>query len=158
MGTLSEIAKPAIAKLMEADENQLYELLGFRAKAIAEDPLKSGYFEPQVTYDQAEMGIRVDVRDFGWRLFNRWNREVYDLVCNTSHKDQEDRKELVRAFGIDDVTVAAALTALLITYLGISPAIATIVATLVAKRFLRPTYDVFCEIWKENLAESDSRN
>ena len=49
-------------RLLLATEDQLYEQLGIRAKAIAEDPAIAGSFEPDVTYDGAAMGPLDDVR------------------------------------------------------------------------------------------------
>src|SRR5690348_11682308 len=106
MVDLIKQAEPAVAKLLKADEDQLYEQLGIRAKAIAEDPSKGSSFEPLVTYDQAEMGLKEDVREFGQRLFRRWEVEAYKLICGSDYEDQQDRKELVNSFGVSDVAVA----------------------------------------------------
>ncbi len=158
MADLSELAKPAVEELLKSDEEQLYEQLGMRAKAIAEDPTKSSSFELQVIYDQAQMGLKEDVKEFGQRLFRRWNVEAYKLVCGSDYQDQESRESLLKAFSLDGgVAVAAAPSALLVTYLGLAPALAAVVAALLVKRFLRPTYEVFCEVWKEKLPKSEKR-
>jgi hypothetical protein len=150
---LAKQAEPAIEKLLKADENQLYEQLGIRAKAIAEDPTKGSSFEPQVTYVQAQMGLKEDVQEFGQRLFRRWNVEAHKLICGPDPEDQKDREDLVNAFGISDVAVAATLSALLVTHLGLAPAIAAVVAALAIKRFFRPAYEEFCQVWKKNLPQ-----
>ncbi len=152
MPDLKKQAEPAVKKLLKSDEDQLYEKLGIRAKAIAEDPTKSSSFEPQVTYDQAQMGLKEDVLDFGKRLFNRWNAEAYKLICGSDLNDQKERKDLIRAFSSnDEITIAAALSALLVTNLGLAPALAAVVAALLVKRFFRPAYEEFCVVWKKNL-------
>ena len=82
MPDLTQQAESAVEKLLKADESQLYEQLGIRAKAMAQDPAKSGSFEPEVTYEAAQMGFKEDVKDFGQRLFKLWNVEAYKLVCS----------------------------------------------------------------------------
>ena len=153
MTTLSTQAESAAKKLLKADENQLYEQLGMRTKAIEEEPAKAGTFDPQVVYNQAEMGIKEDVRELGQRIFRRWNVEAYKLVCGSEEKDRKDREELTKAFGISDVAVAASLSALLVTNFGVAPAIAAVVAALVVKRFFRPAHEEFCQVWRKHTTE-----
>jgi hypothetical protein len=152
MTELSKQAEPAMKKLLKADETQLYEQLGIRARAIGQDPAKSASFEPEVTYDQAQMGLKEDVKDFGQRLFKRWNAEAYKLFCSTEVEDKQFRTEMTNAFGVGDTAVAAVLASLLVTHLGIAPAIAAVVAALIIKRFFRPVYEEFCVAWKKSLA------
>lgn len=155
MSNLTKQAESAVEKLLKADENQLYEQLGIRAKAVAQDPTKGSSFEPQVIYSEARMGFKEDVREFGQRLFRRWNVEAHKLICGSDPGDQTDRKDLVDAFGVSDVAVAAALSALLVTHLGLVPALAAVVASLTIKRFFRPAHEEFCQVWKKNLTESE---
>lgn len=154
MSKLSLQAESAAEKLLMADENQLYEQLGIRAKAIAEDPTLCGSFEPEVTYDKAQMGFMEDVREFGKRLFKRWNVEAHKLICGSDPNEQGDREKLVKAVGLGEVSVAGALSALLVTHLGLAPAIAAVVSALAIKRFFRPAYDEFCQTWEKSLNEN----
>ncbi len=152
MPELTKQAQPAVKKLLKSDEEQLYETLGMRIKAIAEDPSKGGSFEPQVTYRAAQMGLKEDIQELGRKLFNRWNVEAYKLVCGSESEDGKDREELLKAFGAkDDAVIAASLSALLVTSLGIAPAIAGVIAVLLLKRFLHPAHEEFCQVWKESL-------
>jgi hypothetical protein len=143
----------ALGRLLQATEDQLYEQLGIRAKAIATNPAIAGSFEPNVIYDGTAMGPLDDVREYGRRLFKRWNREAYKLVCGAENDDAADRKKLLEAFGGGQVAAAAALTGLFIAYLGLSPAIAGILAVLLLKHFFRPAYEEFCGLWLEKLPE-----
>jgi hypothetical protein len=151
MSTLSTQAESAVKTLLKADENQLYEQLGLRAKAIEQDPSKAGSFDPSVVYDQAEMGLKEDILELGQRLFRRWNAEAYQLVCGSDAKDTKDRKNLTKAIGVSDVAVAAVLSGMLVTNFGLAPAIAAVVAALVVKRFCRPAYEEFCQVWKKHV-------
>jgi hypothetical protein len=154
MSDLTKQAEPVVQRLLKADDRQLYEQLGIRELAIEKDPTKADFFDPQVTYDQAQMGAKEDVEELGKRIFDRWNIEAYKLVCGSDVEDIQDRQELLNAFGISDVAVAATLSALLVTNLGISAAIAAVVATLIIKRFFRPAQEEFCLVWKKKLPEA----
>ncbi len=152
MPELTKQAETAVKKLLKSDEEQLYETLGIRVKAMEEDPSKGGYFEPQVTYRAAQMGLKEDIQKLGQKLFNRWNVETYKLVCGSDPESEKDREKLLKAFGTnDDVVIAASLSALLVTSLGMAPAIAAVIAVLLLKRFLHPAHEEFCQVWKESL-------
>jgi hypothetical protein len=113
--------------LLQASEEQLYEQLGIHAKAIAANPAVAGSFEPPVTYDGGAMGPLDDVREFGRRLFRRWNREAWELAC--SDKEDSDRKKRLEAFGSGQAAFAATLSGLLVAHFGLAPALAAVVAT-----------------------------
>ena len=125
--------------------------LGMRAKTMAADFTAAGQLDPEAKHDVATMGTLDDLKRLGLRLFKRWNREAYELICGKSADDAKDRKELVKTIGLGDVAVASALTGLLVSSFGIAPAIATVLAALVVKRFFRPAQEEFCEVWKESL-------
>lgn len=154
MANLQKVAKPAVDKLLKKDEDQLYKELGMRTKALAKDPLlMTRSFDLEVVYDMAAMGPMDDVRALGQQLFKRWTVEANKLLCGTTAEDKEDRDKLRNSFGIDDVTVAAALAALLVVQLGIPAAIAAVVAALLIKRFFHPTYEEFCKAWTKHLPD-----
>jgi hypothetical protein len=147
MNDLAVKVEPAVRLLLVADETQLYEQLGIRLKAIVVNPAKAGSFEPEVAYDPAEMGLKEDVLELGKRVFHRWAVEAHKLVCGSAVDDLAARQDLVNAFGVGDATVAATLTAILVSQLGISPALAAVMAVIVCKRFFRPAYEEFCGAW-----------
>lgn len=151
MGTLSALALPVIGKLLKYDEDELYEMLGMTARAIAADPSIAGMFDPIVSYNEPEMEFIESTREFGRRLFKRWNVETYKFICGDDIDDMIDRWELTEAFSINDKTVAAALSTLLITHVGLAPALAVVISSLVIKRFSRPGHEEFCKVWKRNL-------
>jgi hypothetical protein len=151
MAKIEQLAQQAERNLLQNDEEQLFELLGIRARAMADDLSVAGSFEPRVVHNSTTMGPLDGVRALGRRIFNRWNVEAHKLICGGEIDDKEDREKLQNAFGMGDVTVAAVVSALLVTYFGLAPAIAAVIAAILAKRFLKPSYDEFCQYWKENL-------
>lgn len=151
---LERKAQPAVQKLLRKDEDQLYKELGMRRKAIAEDPyLMAGSFDFDVTYDVAVMGPMDELRKLGEQLFKRYQVEAHKLFCPKEGGDKEDIDNLKKAIGIDDAAVAAFIAAVLVTNVGIAAALAAVVAALIVKRFLRPTYEETCKAWAKNLPE-----
>ncbi len=153
MSTMTELAVPIVQNYLQCDDMQLYEQIGILSRAIGRDPALAGSVEPSVVYDRAEMGLKEDVLVLGQRVYRRWNREAYDLLCSSTTTGEIDRRELANAFGISDVAVAAILAGLIVTNFGLAPAIATVIAALVVKRFMRPAYEEFCEVWSKHIAE-----
>jgi hypothetical protein len=156
MSTLSAQAEVAIASLIESDESQLYEQLGIRSKAIEENPEVAGNFDPLLTFDAAAMGPLEDIRKLGQRIFRRWEKEAYILVCGTSAGEEADRKAISDAFGIGATTVATFIATGLINTFGLAPAIASVIAVIIIKRFFHPAYQEFCAVWSERLSGSMS--
>ena len=153
MSDLSEQAQPVVENLLQSDVDQLYVELGMRAKTVITNPAIAGQFDPPVEHDVAIMGPSDDLKQFGQRLFQRWNREANELMCGKNDDNVKEREELVNAIGFGEVAVAASLAGLLVSSFGLAPAIATVVAAVVVKRFFRPAYEEFCEVWKESFEE-----
>lgn len=107
---MSDLSPSAsVAKLLESPEDQLYQELGIRARAIAADPSLSGSFEPNVIHDAKLMGPLDDIKDLGRRIFRRWNREAYDLICGGDPVDEKDREKVRNSFGLGDAAVAGSI-------------------------------------------------
>ena len=97
------------------------------------------------------MGLKDDLAKLGKRIFARWNTECFQLICGKNQGDSADRKEILGALGIGDVALASALSALLVSHFAIAPAIAAVIAAIVAKRFFRPAFEEFCSTWSGSL-------
>jgi hydroxymethylpyrimidine/phosphomethylpyrimidine kinase len=154
MSSLSEKALPAVEKLLQSSEDQLYEQLAMRTAAIEENPALAGQFDI-VGLDPATHAGRVTdgLKNVGLRIFNRWNREAFNLVCGSETKDKHDRDKLLTAFDMGSAAFASAVASSLVTGFGIAPAIAAVVASIVVTRFLRGAYEEFCTYWQENLPQ-----
>jgi hypothetical protein len=145
-------AEAAVSALLGADEDQLFAELGIRARALAEDPAAAGNFDPDVSYAEAQMGALDDVRAFGRRLFGRWQRELYELICGEDRESTADRAELGNALGLGEAAAAAFVATLLVGTLGMAPALATVFAAIVVKRFFASALDEFCAAWSRGVA------
>jgi len=148
MGSLAERAKPAVEKLSESDESQLYEELGLRLKAIAADERLSGSFEPQIGYNAQFMGPMDDLRAFGQKFFDKASRQAYSLICGDG-LSKDEREKMAAAFG-SKADLAAFVAALLVSYFGMAPAIAAVVGALVLRLFFRPAHEAMCEVWSQH--------
>ncbi|HEX8320406.1 hypothetical protein [Longimicrobium sp.] len=146
-----ESLRSQVDGLLESDEDQLFAELGIRARAMQADPQVAGSYSPQVTHSAAEMGVLDDVRDFGRRVFKRWNVQAWELVCGTDADDSKDRDDFLGAIGVDKSVATAALATLLVSHLALAPAIAAVAAAIIIKRFARPAYEEFCSSWKGSL-------
>jgi hypothetical protein len=151
MTRLDDLARPAVADLLHAEEEQLYEQLGLRLRAIALDPAVAGSFDPAVIYDGAQMGAKEDILALGKRIFKRWSAEAHQLLCGSGDDDAADRARVRDAFGSGESTVAAIVAGLLVSHLGIAPALAAVIAAIACKRFFRPAFEEFCAAWSKAL-------
>ena len=152
MSDITSLAKPALEKLEESDENQLYQELGVRLKAIASDPALAGSFDPTVTYSAALMGPLDDVKLFGKKFFEKMSREAYGLVCGGGLTDEEQKK-FTEALG-NKIDFGTWLAAILVAHWAIAPAIAAVVAALVVRLFFRPAHSAMCEVWASKLGKT----
>jgi len=151
MPELDQLALPAAKQLLQSDEDQLYEELAIRQKAILKDPALAGSFSPAAAYNAALMGPMDDLRNFGKIFFSRLNRDCYDLICGGAGADNQEREKVAKAFGIGKTEVAAAIAGVIVAHFAIAPAIAAVVAALIVKLFFRNAQEAMCEVWKAKL-------
>lgn len=97
-----------------------------------------------------ELVSRDDLRQLGRRVFDEINAAAWQLICGATDRDAAERERLLGAFGAGPAAIAAYMTVALIGA-GISPLFAPVVAALVIRLFLKPTYEATCEFWKERL-------
>ena len=152
MSALGDDLEPAVDELLLENEDELFEQLGRRVQAIEGPSALGDQFDSEVSFDPSGAGEAL--RQLGARIYQRWEREAFGLVCGTGSGDEGDRKELSEAFGVGGTAVAAMITAGLASTFGLAPAIAAVIAAIVVKRFLRPAYEEFCVVWGERLAQA----
>jgi hypothetical protein len=143
----------SIASLIAYDEESLIKQVAMRAEAAKDDPSIAGSYEPKVTYDFEHAGIAGDLLDLGGRILRRWERELHGVVCGTSQEDAEDRANILSKIGADDAVLGAAVATVLIG-LGVSAAVAAVLAALLLKRILKPGGHEVCKFWSERLTTS----
>jgi hypothetical protein len=149
-------AESAVEMLMTYDEDRLYSELGMRLRTVRRDPTKSAQFDLVPDTPLEELGVADDLRAFGRKFFDRVSTQAYALVCGSDSEQTEERGKLLQAFGIGRDAVAPALSVLLVGHLGLAPAIAAVVATLIVRLFFRPAHEAMCEVWQGRLPQTPS--
>ncbi|MEG4283795.1 hypothetical protein QUB68_11755 [Microcoleus sp. A006_D1] len=147
-----------VESLWELDEDQLEAQIGSRAQAIEDDAAGRGTIgiDPasldSIDVDVASKGaIDLKLLEGGRRLFDRVNPLVYELMCKPLGNDANTQKILDEAIGQNYTKAAGMLAPALISGLGLAPAIATLLATLIVKKIANYTATGICETWQQNL-------
>lgn len=132
------------------DEVGLELLIGMRAKVIEQNPALNDNVDFEPKYHAETMGALDDIKALGRRILNRWNRELYGVVCGNKGNDRKDRKAVIDSLNVGEVAVIAAVASTLLS-LGVAAAIAAPLAPLIVKRFIWPAKDELCDTWGEEL-------
>ncbi len=145
-------AERVVTALLTEPEDELFAELGIRALALTRHPAAAGSFDPDVRYNEVWMGDLDDVNAFGRRLYERWDRALHEVVCGNDPDRNAQRRASDDALGLGEPAFAAYLTMLVISNLGIAPALASVAAVIVVKRFFNPSLDHLCQTWATSLA------
>jgi len=154
MPNLSSIVTAARRLNEQKEDEALYVLIGMREKAVANEPALKDDPELEVVYAEPTMGPLDDIKRLGKRITNRWNKELYAIVCGNEDKNAEVRQSLLNSLSLGEAAVIAAVAGALIS-LGVGAAIAAPLAPLLVRRFIWPAKDELCEAWGEAI-EKDS--
>lgn len=152
-----------VKSLWELDEDQLAVQIGDRAQAIEDDAAGLGTrgIDP-ASLDSIDVNVAarasIDPRLLatGQRLFDRVNPLVYDLMCKPLGNDPQTQKILDEAIGQNYTKAAGMLAPILISGVGLAPAVATLVATLIIKKIANYSATAICDTWKQNLPNPTS--
>jgi hypothetical protein len=152
-----------VESLWELDEDQLAAQIGDRAQAIEDEVAGLGTRGiDSASLDSIDVNVAarasIDPRllEAGQRLFDRVNPLVYELMCKPLGNDPQTQKILDEAIGQNYTKAAGMLTPVLISGLGLAPAIATLLATLIIKKIANYSATAICDNWKQNLPKSTS--
>jgi len=148
----SKEASLAVASLLQKDDDALFVELGNRLTALSSAPGFGGEFAPVMP--QA-FGPVDDLRKFGKKFWEKFNKQAYDLVCGTDESNAALRKQILDAFNAGENAVAAAIAAALASgAFALAPAVAAVIAALVIKLFFKPAHGAMCDLWKEKLPKT----
>jgi hypothetical protein len=152
-----------VESLWELDEEQLAAQIGDRAQAIEDDVAGLGTRGiDSASLDSIDVNVAarasIDLRllEAGQRLFDRVNPLVYELMCQPLGNDPQTQKILDEAINQNYTKAAGMLAPVLISGLGLAPAIATLLATLILKKIANYTATEICDTWKQNLPKPTS--
>lgn len=114
--------------------------------------------DPEAAARVDEIGVAIEEGLFqplfltGRRVVDRLGREVFDIVCGAGPDDAADRERLQQALRLDTASVIGALTSILVG-IGVSTAVAPLVAVAVWRLGIGPTVGELCELWGDALGE-----
>ena len=159
-----------VASLWKLDDEALEAQLGSQVQAIEDEVAGRG--ARRAGADPASLdSIKVDVAtrapidpkylNAGRRLFNWISPAAYKLLCTPlgGEGSDETMQELVKLLDQDlekNVAKAAGMLAPFLTAnLGLAPAIAALVSTLIIKRLSKEFSKFTCDAWQKTLQSSD---
>ncbi|MGL4502562.1 MAG: hypothetical protein ACRCU2_26100, partial [Planktothrix sp.] len=87
----------------------------------------------------------------GKHFLKQLNSGLYDLMCNPLGSDPETEKVLDEVISQNYTKAAGILAPVLVSGLGLTPAIATLIATLVIKKIAKEGSEAICKSWKSSL-------
>ncbi len=152
-----------VESLWELDEDQLQAQLGSRAQAIEDDIAGRGArgVDP-ASLESIDVNVAarasIDPRflEAGKRLFDRVNPLVYDLMCKPLGDNTDTQKILDETINQNYTKAAGMLAPVLVSGVGLAPAIATLLATLIIKKVSKYIATGICETWEKSLVKPAS--
>lgn len=128
-----------IPQLLELDEESLEAQLGLQVQGTLDSiDIDTG----------TRAAINPEVLAEGQRLLKRLNSGLYDLMCNPLGSDPETEKVLDEVINQNYTKATGMLVPILVSGLGLAPAIATLIATLVVKKISKVGAETICQSWK----------
>jgi|GEM_PF-1887389 len=146
---LAQRAQQATDQLTGIGDDELFEQLALRLKAISAEPEQSGNFALDVTLTAETLGPFDGLAEFGRRYFGKVESQIHGLICGS--EDSGTRSQLAKAFGLGPDAVTATVAALLVSQIGFAPAIAAVLATITIRVFFKPAHEAMCEQWDDRL-------
>ena len=152
-----------VESLWELDEDQLEAQIGSHAQAIGDDVagrrakgVDPGSLESIDVNVAARASIDPRLLDAGRQLFDRVNPFIYQLMCKPLGDDPQTQKILDETINQNYTKAAGMLAPVLVSGVGLAPAVATLLATLIIKKIANYTATGICETWQKNLPQPAS--
>ena len=151
-----------VESLWELDEDQLEAQIGSHVQAIGDvagpgakgvDP---GSLESIDMNVAARASIDPSFLEAGKQLFDRVNPLVYQLMCKPLGDDPETQKILDETVNQNYTKAAGMLAPVLVSGVGLAPAVATLLATLIIKKVSKYLATGICETWEKSLVKPAS--
>lgn len=138
-----------VSSLVGKPEGDLYALLASRASMQDAGSVDlDDRFRTSYDTDELNRGPAIEL---GKRIFARCSRAAHDFCCNPSGEDKELRDKMLNAIFSKEGGGVALLAGGLVAAIGLSPAVAALVAALLVKLIIAPTAAEVCSAWGEAL-------
>src|SRR6476620_8195477 len=152
-----------VESLWERDEYQVEAQIGSHVQAIGDDVavrgargVDPGSLESIDVNVAARASIDPRFLDAGRQLFDRVNPLVYELMCKPLGDDAETQKILDETINQNYTKAAGMLAPVLVSGVGLAPAVATLLATLIIKKVSKYLATGICETWDKSLVKPAS--
>ncbi|NES74627.1 MULTISPECIES: hypothetical protein [Okeania] len=144
-----------IEKLAELDEETLQAQLGMQLQSLEDDLTTSASVESINinTLTAVPRGLEGNkFIEFGQNFFKRLNGEAYDFLCDRDPFGDgcKTMQKIEDAYNESSTKAAGMLTPILVTNLGLAPAIAAIVATLIVQKIASAAGETICSMWQDS--------
>jgi hypothetical protein len=106
---------------------------------------------PDPPPDETLMGIGSTFADFGQRMWNKYEPQLYDTLCNPKNPKHGDLMDALQE-GVK--TLAIALVPTLMAQMANLPAFVVLIATLAGKQIAKTGLQAACEMWAEARTEA----
>lgn len=145
-----------VQKLAELDEETLQQQLGIQAQNLGEDLTRSASIEAIDVDNRSTVSRGLESNkalEFGQHLFKRLNAEAYDLLCSSDPFGDGGKtmQQIESAYKDSSTKAAGVLAPILVANLGLAPAVAAIIATLIVQKIAKATGDTICSMWQESV-------
>ena len=80
-----------------------------RQTALKKDPALADNLSWEPQYESPLMGSATldELKRLGWKVIDRWNHEVYGIVCTAKGKDDPSGTAILQALKLNDAAVIA---------------------------------------------------
>lgn len=155
---MAEVSQ-VVQGLWDLDDDVLAAEIGSRAQAIGDDVAGQGTrgVDP-ASLDSIDLDVAARAPidpaflQAGQRLFARINPMAHELMCKPLGGDDPEAQQVLDEVVNQNYTKAAGMLApLLITGLGLAPAIGTLLATLIIKKVSNMASTTICDTWEKSL-------
>ncbi|GET41873.1 hypothetical protein [Microseira wollei] len=145
-----------VQQLLDLDEDELKVQLGMHAQGMATDSRSASVASIEV--QAASRGVfDTKALEIGQRLFDRINAGAYDILCGNPFGDSgETLQKLETALSENYAKAAGIIAPVLVSGLGLAPAIATIIATIIVKKIAQGSSNLICETWHKSLKPAEN--
>lgn len=154
--TIQEQLGESVKQLSNLSEAELELELGRRLSQTKDEidqqsTLSMALPQADSTVDtETLMALPDFVRKAAQRFWEKFNRQMYSLVCDA---DDQDNQKLRKAAATSIESLALVVSGMLVATFGWLPGIASVLAVMIAKRFANSAYDAVCSTWKEQLPD-----
>jgi hypothetical protein len=145
----------SVKALLKLQESEMETLLGqelalTRRELENNKPLSAALIPPTgLPEDTAKLAAAPEwLRKLGQRFLEKFSAQMYSLVCD---KSDADNAKVVKAIGEGTEKLALLLVGVLMANFAWLPAIASVVAVIIARRVVEAGHGALCQTWKETL-------